>query len=109
MSEVGWLRSPSPVFVTARYRNVTVAPGVRPETTAPGFAVEDALRADGRLLGVGDGNDALPVIFFTMPGAHVIRAGTFTGSLRDAIVRYVDFDVVVMGCHLRGWRSIIES
>lgn len=32
MSDVGWLQSPSPVFVTGRTRNCTVAPGVRPDT-----------------------------------------------------------------------------
>jgi hypothetical protein len=31
-SDVGWLQSPSPVLVAARYRNITVAPGVSPET-----------------------------------------------------------------------------
>jgi hypothetical protein len=39
MIVVTWLQSPSPAFVPARYRNITLAPGVRPGTVVDVFSV----------------------------------------------------------------------
>jgi hypothetical protein len=39
----------------------------------------------------------------------MIKAGTFTGNSRVASVRCVDFDVVVMGCHLLVPENVVES
>jgi hypothetical protein len=47
MSDCGWLQSPSPLFVTERYRNSTVSPGVRPDTTVLDWRV---LGADTHVL-----------------------------------------------------------
>src|SRR5579859_2621119 len=47
--------------------------------------------------GTGVGKDALPVIAFTMACACVMRAGTLGGSLRDAMDRWTDLGVVLMG------------
>ena len=43
MSETAWLQSPSPVFVTARYLNCTVDPGVSPGIVVFAWIVEAAV------------------------------------------------------------------
>ncbi len=42
MSDTVWLQSPSPLFVTGRYRNCTVAAGASPATVVFAFSVNAA-------------------------------------------------------------------
>jgi len=43
MSWTVWLQLPSPVFVTGRYRNSTVTPGVKPVTVVAAWRVDGAI------------------------------------------------------------------